>query len=137
MQSVLTYLMLLITGMMLQAQNTIEVSLTNFNNNDGVVMVGLFNEKENFLDESYKSVSSEITNKEAKVTFEDVPDGVYAISSYHDADDNGELNMIMGMIPSESYGCSNGARGFFGPPKWEDAKFEVKDGETRKLEIRL
>ncbi len=137
MQSVLTYLMLLIAGMVLQAQNTIEVSLTNFNSNDGVAMVGLFNEKGNFLDESYKSISSEITNKEAKVTFEDVPDGVYAISSYHDADENGELNMIMGMIPSESYGCSNGARGFFGPPKWEDAKFEVKDGETRKMDIRL
>ena len=51
MQSVLTYLMLLIAGMVLQAQNTIEVSMTNFDNNDGVVMVGLFNEKGKFLDE--------------------------------------------------------------------------------------
>ena len=137
MQSVLTYLMLLIAGMVLQAQNTVEVSLTNFKNNDGVAIIGLFNEKGKFLEESFKSISSEITNKAAKVSFEDVPDGIYAISSYHDADDNGELNMIMGMIPYESYGCSNGARGFFGPPKWEHAKFEVKDGETRKMDIRL
>ncbi|MCZ6594349.1 MAG: DUF2141 domain-containing protein [Bacteroidetes bacterium] len=137
MQSIITYLMLLITGMVLQAQNTIEVSLTNFKNNDGVVMVGLYNEAGNFLETSYKSISSEIVDKKVKVTFKDVPDGTYAISSYHDADESGELNMFMGMFPTESYGCSNGARGYFGPPKWEHAKFEVKDGETRKMDIRL
>ncbi len=128
--------MLLLTGTALQAQNTIDVSLTNFNNNTGVVMVGLYNEEGNFLDKSFMSISSEISNKEAKVTFADVPDGIYAISSYHDEDSDGALNMILGMIPSESYACSNGARGFFGPPKWEDAMFEVKDGETRKMDIR-
>ena len=78
-----------------------------------------------------------VENKEAKVVFTNVPDGVYAVSCYHDEDSNGELNMFMGMIPSEPYGCSNGARGFFGPPKWEDAHFEVNEQETRKLDIRL
>jgi len=137
MQTLITYLLFLIAGTAIQAQNTIEVSLTDFKNDKGVVMVGLYNEKATFLDKTYKSLSSEISNKEAKVTFTNVPDGTYAISSFHDADNNGELNMFMGMIPSESYGCSNGAKGYFGPPKWNDAKFEVKDGEVRKLDIKL
>ena len=129
--------MLLLTGTTLHAQNTIEVSLTKFDSNEGIVLVGLYNDAGDFLDKTFMSISSEIVDKEAKVIFTDVPDGIYAISSYHDEDDNGSLNMILGMIPSESYGCSNGARGFFGPPKWENAKFEVKDGETRKMDIRL
>lgn len=129
--------MLLLTGTTLHAQNTIEVSLTKFSSNEGIVMVGLYNEAGDFLDKTFMSISSEIVDKEAKVTFTDVPDGIYAISSYHDEDDNGRLNMILGMIPTESYGCSNGARGYFGPPTWEDAKFEVKDGETRKMDISL
>ena len=137
MQSVIAYLLFLITGMAVQAQNTIEVSLTQFKNDEGKVMVGLYNEKGKFLDETYVSLSSEIINQEAKVTFIDIPDGTYAISSYHDADGNGTLNMFMGMFPTESYGCSNGATGFFGPPKWEDAKFEVTGGEIRKMDIRM
>ena len=136
MQTVITYLVLLLSGTTLHAQNTIEVSLTKFTSNEGIAMVGLYNEAGDFLDKTFMSISSEIIDKEAKVTFTDVPDGIYAISSYHDEDNDGALNMILGMIPSESYACSNGARGFFGPPKWEDAMFEVKDGETRKMDIR-
>ncbi|GAB5399802.1 MAG: DUF2141 domain-containing protein [Aureisphaera sp.] len=137
MQTVLTFLALLIAGLVAQAQNTIEVTITEFKNDKGTVRVGLYNDQGKWLDATYKSVSSKIENKEAIVVFTDVPDGEYAISCYHDKDDNGELNMLMGMIPSEPYGCSNGARGFFGPPKWQDAHFEVSDAETRKLDIRL
>ncbi len=137
MQTVLTYLMFLIAGLGMQAQNTIEVTLTDFKSNDGSVRVGLYDTKGDFLDKEYKTLKSKISNKEAVVTFTDVPDGTYAISCYHDEDNNGELNMIMGLFPSESYGCSNGARGFFGPPRWEDAKFEIAEGETRKFDIRL
>jgi uncharacterized protein (DUF2141 family) len=129
--------MLLLTGMVLHAQNTVEVSLRDFSNDKGHVRVGLYNDAGHFLDKTYKSEWSEINNKEATVIFADLPDGVYAISCYHDKDDNGELNMLMGMIPSEPYGTSNNARGFFGPPKWEDAKFELKDGEVRKLDINM
>lgn len=137
MHTVLAYLMFLLTGMVMQAQNTVEVSLGDFRNDNGHVRVGLYNSPDSFLDKTYKSVQSEITNKEATVTFEDLPDGVYAISCYHDEDSNGQLNMRFGMFPSEPYGCSNNARGFFGPPKWEDAMFELKNGELRKLDIKM
>ncbi|WP_265199571.1 DUF2141 domain-containing protein [Aureitalea sp. L0-47] len=137
MQTVLVYLMFLLTGMVMQAQNSVEVSLRDFKNDNGHVRVGLYNNADSFLDKAFLSVNSEITNKQAVVTFEDLPDGVYAISCYHDEDDNGELNMRFGMIPSEPYGTSNNARGFFGPPKWEDARFELKDGELRKLDINM
>lgn len=37
MQTVLTYLALLLTGLILQAQNTLEVNLTGFDTNQGTV----------------------------------------------------------------------------------------------------
>jgi Uncharacterized protein conserved in bacteria len=117
MQTVLTYLTLLLTGMILHAQNTIEVNMTGFDSNDGTVMVGLYNDEGAFLDTPQKSISSKITNQKANVTFTDIPDGIYAISCYHDEDDNGELNMILGFYPKESYGTSNNAPARFGPPK--------------------
>lgn len=33
-------------------------------------------------------------------------------------------------IPKEDYGCSNEASGFMGPPKWNDAKFELKENKV-------
>lgn len=137
MQVIITYLTFLFSGFMLTAQNSVEVTMTQFKNSDGVVQVGLYNQSSEFLETEFRQASSKISQETATVTFLDVPDGTYAISCYHDADSNGKLDMFMGMFPTESYGCSNNARGFFGPPKWEDAKFEIKDGEVRKMIIRM
>ncbi len=137
MQTVLTYFAILLTGLLLQAQNSIAVNITGFKSNQGSVMVGLYNEEGDFLKEYYQSNSSEITDKKASITFTDIPDGVYAISCYHDEDANGELNFFMGMYPTEDTGTSNNAPAKFGPPKWEDAKFEVKNGELKTFEINL
>jgi len=137
MQTVLHFLALLLTGFLLQAQNTLEVTMTHFNNDEGIARVGLYNTSEDFLEKEYKTLQTVITDQSATVTFTDIPDGVYAISCYHDEDNNGRLNMRFGMIPSEDYGCSNGAKGFFGPPKWEDAKFEIANGELKAITIKL
>ena len=137
MQTVLTYLTLLLTGMILHAQNTIEVNMTGFDSDQGIVSVGLYDNEGAFLESAQKSISSKITNQKANVTFTDIPDGIYAISCYHDEDDNGELNMILGFYPKEAYGTSNNAPARFGPPKWNDAKFEIKNGEIAKFDIKL
>lgn len=137
MQIVLSYLMMLLSGLVMHAQNTVEVTITDFDNNQGHVRVGLYNKAEAFLETPYKSVMADIVDGEAFVRFDDVPDGVYAVSCYHDEDDNGSLNMFGGLFPTESYGTSNNARGYFGPPKWKDAKFELKERSELKLRIHL
>lgn len=137
MHKIITTLTLLLTVMVLKAQNTIEVSMVNFDNDKGTVQVGLYTSAEKFLNKEFKAESSKITNKKATVVFTDVPDGVYAISCFHDEDDNGELNMFLGMMPTEDYGTSNNAPAKFGPPKWKDAKFEIKNKETKSFTIEL
>ena len=137
MQTIITTITLLFTTLILQAQNTVEVKMTNFDNDKGTAMVGLYNSEENFLESGFMYKKSKIENEMATVTFTNVPDGDYAVSCFHDEDDNGKLNMFMGMMPTEDYGTSNNAPANFGPPKWIDAKFEVKDGETKTFEINL
>tara|TARA_A100000171_G_C2139401_1_gene153459 strand:- start:6722 stop:7135 length:414 start_codon:yes stop_codon:yes gene_type:complete len=137
MQTIITYFALILTGLFLQAQNTVEVTMTNFSTNDGTVRVGLYNSEGQWLEREYKALDSKITNRTAKVTFTDIPDGVYALSCFHDEDDNGKFKMFMGMLPIEDYACSNDASGMFGPPKWSDAKFELKNGETKQVPLTL
>ena len=129
MQTIITTITLLFTTLILQAQNTVEVKMINFDNDKGTAMVGLYNSEENFLESGFMYKKSKIENEMATVIFTNVPDGDYAVSCFHDEDDNGKLNMFMGMMPTEDYGTSNNAPANFGPPKWIDAKFEIKDGD--------
>ena len=66
-----------------------------------------------------------IANNSCSITFEDVPEGIYAVSYVHDENDNGKMDTNFVGIPKEDYGCSNNAKGFMSAPKWEDAKFEL------------
>jgi len=136
MQTVLTYFALLLTGLLLQAQNnTIEVNMSGFDSDDGKAMVGLFVEEETFLREPEQSLSASITKQKSSVTFTNIPDGVYAVSVYHDENDNGEIDLLMGILPKEDTGTSNNPNTVMGPPKWEDAKFEVKNGEIIRFDV--
>ena len=137
MQTVITYVTMLLTGLILQAQNTIEVTMTGFSNNDGQAMIAIYDSEENFLESRLVGQLSQIENNKSVAIFKDIPDGDYAISVVHDEDNNGKLNMMMGFYPAEDTGASNDAPARFGPPKWEDAKFEVKNGEVLKMNINL
>ena len=127
MQTVLTYLTLLFTGLMLSAQTSISVTISDIASNDGTLMIALYNSENTFLGARYQGAMESITDNSVTVTFNDVPAGDYAISTFHDENDNQELDMHFGMFPKEDYVTSNYAKGFFGPPSWEDAKFKVKE----------
>jgi uncharacterized protein (DUF2141 family) len=64
------------------------------------------------------------------LTFNNLPDGDYAVQMFHDEDDNGEMKTNLFGIPSEGYGFSNGARAAFGPPKFADMKVTVRGNTT-------
>jgi uncharacterized protein (DUF2141 family) len=117
----------------MSAQNVkLTVSVSGLKNNTGAVKVGLYNSEGTFLKTAYKSLSSEIKNNESVVTFENLPAGEYAISTYHDENNNGKLDKNMMGIPSEDYAASNNAKGFMGPPSYKDAKFTVsKDSKIQ------
>ncbi len=137
MKTILTLVLIFSATMVLQAQNTIEVSISGFTNDKGKAMIGLYNSKNDFLENEYKYATPAILNKQSKVSFTGIPDGVYAISVFHDEDDDNEFDMFMGFIPREDYGNSNNVPPRFGPPEWSDAKFEVRGGEIKTIEIKI
>ena len=109
-----------------QSEYTISVQIENLKNDKGQVLIGLYNSKEEFLQTTFKGQAASIKNGVCSVVFKNVPEGVYVVSYIHDTNKNGKLDTNLLGIPKEDYGCSNDAKGFMGPPKWEDAKFELK-----------
>ena len=83
----------------------------------------------------WQSKGSKAKVGEVELVFEKVPPGTYAISVFHDANENGKLDSNFAGIPKEGFGFSNNAMGMFGPPSFGEAKFAF-EGE-KKIEITL
>jgi uncharacterized protein (DUF2141 family) len=54
-----------------------------------------------------------------------LPPGEYALSAFHDKDDDGQLTTNLIGMPKEPIALSNNAEGKFGPPTYEDAVFTL------------
>lgn len=129
-KSLIASICLLLLSLTINAQsktNNIEIYITNITSNDGTIRIGLYNSKDSFFKKIYKSVAIKAKKGSLKITLDDIPYGEYAISLYHDKNNNKKLDSNFFKIPKEPYGTSNNAKGNFGPPKWEDAKFSVSE----------
>ena len=119
----------------LDKQNIV-VNITNVKSNEGKIYVGLYDSENSFLKTTFRGQVLAIENNTCKTIFKDVPSGEYAISIYHDINSNAKLDKNFLGIPKEDYTCSNGATGFMGPPKWNDAKF-ILEKSTSYQELKL
>jgi uncharacterized protein (DUF2141 family) len=68
-----------------------------------------------------------LDNEEITVVLENVAPGEYAVSIFHDENDNGKLDRGTYGIPVEKTGSSNNAKGTYGPPTFDDCKFTVEE----------
>ena len=135
MTKIIIAIILFISGLVSAQNVNLTVAISGLKNDSGILQVGLFNSEGAFLKSIYKGVSSEIKSNKATVTFLNVPKGEYAISVYHDKNKNGKLDTNFIGIPSEDFACSNNAKGFMGPPKYEDAKFDLN--KVSKIEVKF
>ncbi len=121
-----------------QSNNTsrITVTIENLDSNDGAVLFGLYTEITFMKAKPKYNAKSEIANGTARITFENILPGSYAISCFHDKNGNGQMDFEPTGRPIESYGVSNNKMDQNGPPQWNDAKFELT-GSPMKFNIRL
>lgn len=101
----------------------------------GVVRCGLF-ERSGWLKKVVASATARATGATALCVFNKVRPGTYGLSAFHDQNSNGKLDTNFVGMPIEDYCASNNARGFLGPPSFEDAKFTFRGG-TKQLEAHL
>ena len=130
-----------------QKVGNLTVEVIGFKNNQGQVKVVLADSEKNFVMKTKKAeeqsgqtkpvlaLTAPITDKKATVVFENLPFGVYAVRLFHDENGNGKMDRNFLGIPKEAYAFSNNVRVKIGkPPKFEDAKFELK---TERMTITI
>ncbi|GGW94231.1 DUF2141 domain-containing protein [Salegentibacter mishustinae] len=119
-----------------ETTGNIVVSVENLSSEEGKVYFALFNE-DNFLKKApIQGEVSEIKEGVAQITFSEVPSGTYAVTAYHDKNGNQQMDFESNGIPKENYGVSNNQMNLYGPPLWEDAKFEF-DGSDKALQLQF
>jgi len=111
------------------------VNISGLDSDNGKVMIALYDGEAQFLNKRFKSAMIKSNNKKVTYTFKDVPKGEYAVSFFHDENDNNKMDTNFIGIPKEDYGCSNNATGFMGPPQYEDAKFLLE--ENKSIDIKI
>lgn len=116
---------------------SIIVSITNSRNLKGQLIVSLYNSKASFPKKPFKrKIIKLIKGKKPIISFNSLKAGDYAVSIVHDKNSNGKLDFHFWGPPSEKTYSSNNAKGVFGPPDWEDAKFRIVNKRTN-ISIRI
>jgi uncharacterized protein (DUF2141 family) len=113
--------------------NTIEDSTRK-----GVVRIALWHGEEGFpKGKPFRVAAADMTNGKATAAFNDLEPGDYAVSAFYDKNNDGKLDTNMVGKPTEPYGFSNDARGTFGPPKYQEARFTVTSaGQTVTVHLK-
>ncbi len=116
------------------ADLTVEVG--GVESDTGAIAVAVFASAEEFPTKLAHGQRVKASPQQAVVVFKDLPAGRYAVSAYHDANDNKQLDRGLFGIPKERYGFSQEARGVGGPPEFRDAAF-VLPAEGARISVRV
>ena len=144
-QNIMKKILLAITLLLLGFSNSnaqedtfeLTVEITGMEVDKGKVFLALYNSEDTFLKSSKTTKGTNAIVKDGKAIayFKGLKKGEYAVSLFHDENDNGKMDTKIFGIPKEPYGFSNNAKGFMGPPKFKDAKFTVDTNKSISIEI--
>lgn len=108
---------------------TVEVRISNVAGGKGKVNVAVC-DRARFLKRCAYSASVPPQAGETVVRLNDIPPGTWAVLAFQDENGNSELDRNFLGIPKENYGFSRDAASPFGPPEFDAAAIEVRDGTT-------
>ncbi len=132
----LCVLLLLICGCRLSAQNAascnLTVRVTGLRNAKGVVRLTLFRDTKAIETRELQIDPATLT---AKVGFEKLPQGTYAVNLFHDENKNGKMDQNFVGMPTEGYGMSNNPKKRMGKPGFDETNFQINQPEMA-IEIK-
>jgi len=119
---------------------TIKVDAEKIRNATGMMACALFNAADGFPDvqaKSFQYVYVPINSGVAGCEFKDVAAGTYAVSVFHDENDNKKLDKNFVGMPLEGYGVSNNIRHMMSAPGFKESSFQVNGQVDKNIKIRM
>jgi uncharacterized protein (DUF2141 family) len=122
-------------------QTSITVKVSEIRSQKGNIMVCLWNQGKGFPicsgTASFKHTAVPATTSAITTTFQNVPPGEYAISAFHDENQNSKIDRGFMGRPKEGIAFSNGgfSKGEQGRPSFDKSKFTVNGTKTISLSL--
>lgn len=123
---------LALSGLCAQAAD-LELDLQGLSGGTGQVLVAVFG-AEGWLRQPIAVTRQDAAAQRGgalRLMLKEVPEGVVGVSVIHDLNGNGRLDMNAMGMPQEPTAFSNNAVGQFGPPRFEQASFELTSAGAR------
>lgn len=101
----------------------LEIEVTGLRSRQGTLRFALYNHAATFLKNEGRlaRLKVPVQGNPMHVRFPNLPPGLYAVTVYHDEDDDGKLDRTLLGIPTEGYGFSNDVHVLLGPPSFTAA----------------
>lgn len=112
------------------------VAVSGLQTQSGSVVALLFPSGEGFpakQDKAAQQKAVKVTSGSVELHFSHVASGTYAVTVYHDVNDNGKLDTNWIGIPKEPVGVSNNPKPRMGPPRWKDASFTMSESAHKVI----
>ncbi|HMV09660.1 MAG TPA: DUF2141 domain-containing protein [Cyclobacteriaceae bacterium] len=120
----------------LAAQHKLEVTVKGIQAEKGNVLIALYNSDATFMKKHVASRTVKASGNDVTVVFENLKPGHYAVSTFHDENDNEKLDTNFFGIPKELYGFSNNAKGSLGPPSFDKARVKIEADKKLTIDLR-
>lgn len=131
---------MLLLSSSISAQITVTLQVVGFHNNDGDLLLGVFNDESQFPFDpflEYEWPKDTLTGNTMVVEFSVPEAGNYALSLMDDENSSGDMDKNFIGYPTEHYGFSNDVHpGLFKPPSYKDCLVEIS-GPGHELIINL
>ncbi|KAK0343255.1 hypothetical protein LTR94_019098, partial [Friedmanniomyces endolithicus] len=104
---------------------------------EGRIMVAVFDSAEAYqAGRPVKAAQLDAAAGETRVTFDDLPDGDYAVRAFHDLNADGRMNTNPFGMPTEPFAFSNNAVGNMGPASWDRARFQAAGSVEQTITLK-
>ena len=103
-----------------KSASNITVTVTNMRSTEGVVRACITSRSKGF-----PKCDADDPTQNVTLSFKNIAPGRYAIALLHDENNNGKADRALMMMPTEGFGFSRDAKVRMGPPKFEEAAFDV------------
>lgn len=115
----------------------LQVQVIEVKHTDGTLLIGVFNQEDGFPREIQKAlVIAKVKPEKPVHTFENLPQGKYAVVVIHDRNHSGQLDRNLLGMPKEPVGLSNySSIGMSNPPTFRKAMFELKESVLLKVKL--
>lgn len=121
-------------------RGTIELVISGTATDEGVIQLLIFDQEKGWpesLDDAWKMATIPIKNGVARKTIADVPAGNYAVTVFHDQDEDGEIRKNKVGYPLDNFGFSTNPSLIFGVPSFSKCSQQVVAGQKTIFEIEL